>query len=207
MVRINLLPYREQARHARHKQFIKVMVLAWVTGIFISVIVMKAVEYMSELQVQSNQILVLSNQALQSQVKDMSQLKIDIKGLKARQQAVLALQSRRNDAVVLLNDLSRLTPNGLYLTSVQDKGDLLQIQGLTTSNDKISELLRQLEQSASSLRAPELIEIKAGPQTLVNAEDTLPHAVRTRLLEFTLVAHTTWPMVASATKPIKQDGP
>jgi type IV pilus assembly protein PilN len=206
MMRINLLPYREHARQERQKRFVKITVTAWVTGIIIAAMVMMVVDYLRLQQEQFNQNLALSNQKLQSQVKDMGQLKKDIKGLEARQKAVLALQSRRNDAVVLLNDLSRLTPSGLYLTAIQDKGDWVQIQGVTTSNDKISELLRQLEQAASSLRAPELLEIKASPRTPLNTDGggALAPAVRSRLLEFTLVAHSTFPMRASAAKAIKQ---
>lgn len=204
MMRINLLPYREQARHDRQTRFVKIIITACLAGIIIAAMVMLMVDHMRLQQEQLNQDLALSNQQIQSQVGEMGRLKKDIKALEARQQAVLALQSRRNDAVVLLNDLSRLTPSGLYLTAIQDKGDWVQIQGLTTSNEKISELLRQLEQSASSLRAPELIEIKASPHTPVNVDGAQPPTVRSRLLEFTLVAHTTFPMRASAAKPSKQ---
>ena len=145
-------------------------------------------------QQQTNQTLLTINDRMQIQVQGVGALKNEIKSLKARQQAVLGLQARRNDSVVLFNDLSRLTPTGLYLSELKEWSEGVHIKGLTYSNEKISDLLRRLEQSASGLRAPELQEIKAAPEITPGLK---------RLLEFSIVAATTLAPAASSAKPSK----
>ena len=201
MILINLLPHREFARAHRHRQFLKTVTMSGVVGLLIGVLVLVIVDQWQAFQQQSNQTLASENDRLQVQVQGVGALKNEIKNLKARQQAVLGLQVRRNDSVVLFNDLSRLTPVGLYLSEVKDSSEGVHIKGLTYSNEKISDLLRHLEQSASGLRAPELLEIKA--TTEISAGSRIQRNNRPRILEFSMVAATTLAPAASSAKPIK----
>ena len=89
-----------------------------------------------------------------------AELKAEIESLKARQKAVEDLQIDRNVPVHLLNELVRQTPEGVYLTSVRQTGQVLNILGVAQTNERVSELLRNTAYNSEWLVKPELIEIK-----------------------------------------------
>jgi type IV pilus assembly protein PilN len=88
-------------------------------------------------------------------------LRADIDSLKARQKAVEDLQIDRNTPVHLLNELVRQTPDGMYLSSLKQEGQSVVVAGLTLSNERVSEFLRNTAYNSAWLERPELQEIKA----------------------------------------------
>ena len=109
-----------------------------------------------------NRVLTTEIKKLDAQIKDIATLQAEIEALRARQQAVEDLQADRNMPVHLLNELVRQLPEGVYLTSVRQDGQVVTLNGMAQSNERVSELLRNLaRQLARGWSSPELIEIKA----------------------------------------------
>jgi type IV pilus assembly protein PilN len=108
------------------------------------------------------------NQFLKTEIKKprrpdqgYCQPRAEIAALRARQQAVEDLQSDRNMPVHLLTELVGQLPDGVYITNMRQDGQTVTIQGVAQSNERVSELLRNLVRHAVVGR-PELIEIVAG---------------------------------------------
>jgi type IV pilus assembly protein PilN len=100
------------------------------------------------------------NARLDLQIKEIAALKQEIDGLKACQQAVEDLQSDRNQPVYLLVELVKQVPEGIYLRSLKQTGQRVVLNGTAHSNERVSELLRNIGNS-SWLERPELVEIRA----------------------------------------------
>jgi type IV pilus assembly protein PilN len=104
---------------------------------------------------------VVRRVAAEEQIKDVASLKAEIEALKARQKAVEDLQTDRNVPVYLLDELVKQTPEGIYLTSVKQNGNIVTIGGMSQTNERVSEMLRNTAYGSPWLERPELVEIKA----------------------------------------------
>jgi type IV pilus assembly protein PilN len=110
-------------------------------------------------QTDRNHFIEAENAKLDDQIKQIAELKGDIDSLKARQQAVEDLQSDRNLPVHLLDEMVKQVPEGIYLTGIRQQGLIVALAGVAQSNDRISEMLRNLGNNSQWLESPELIEI------------------------------------------------
>ena len=166
MILINLLPHREAARKRRRDMFYATLVLSALAGVVIAGGVY--VWFAAQISEQQGKNLVLSGEIkrLETQIKDIATLQAEIAALRARQQAVEDLQANRNLPVHLLNELVKQTPDGVYMTSLKQENQIVSIQGVAQSNERISELLRNLGNNSPWLSRPELVEITAGTVTL-----------------------------------------
>ena len=88
-------------------------------------------------------------------------LKQEIQALKARQQAVEDLQGDRNQPVYLLDELVKQTPPGVYLRSFKQDGQKVTLLGYAQSQERVSELLRNVAGVSPWLEKPDLIEVKS----------------------------------------------
>ena len=86
--------------------------------------------------------------------------------LRARQHAVEDLQADRNLPVFLLTELVRLLPEGVFIASLRQDAQALTLMGAAQSNERVSELLRNLGNQSPWFVRPELVEIVAGTQAL-----------------------------------------
>jgi type IV pilus assembly protein PilN len=102
--------------------------------------------------------------------------------LRARQQAVEDLQADRNMPVHLLNELVRQLPDGVYLTSLKQDNQVVTIQGIAQSNERVSQLLRNLSNNNAWLTKPDLVEI-ASATVALSARDS-----KRRVANFTMRA-------------------
>lgn len=161
MILINLLPHREAKRQERKRAFISGLGLAAVLGVGVLAVWYGALQQMISVQQGRNNFLVRENKKLDEQIKDIATLQAEIDALKARQQAVEDLQTDRNVPVYLLDELVKQTPEGIYLTSIKQNGNQVTIGGLSQTNDRVSELLRNTAYNSPWLEKPELVEIKA----------------------------------------------
>ena len=161
MILINLLPHREAARKRRREAFFVTLAVSALVGVLIAGGVY--VWYEAQISEQQGKNLVLQGEIkrLEAQIKDIATLQAEIAGLRARQQAVEDLQADRNMPVHLLNELVRLTPDGVYFTSLKQDNQTVAIQGVAQSNERVSELLRNLGNGSPWLTRPELVEITA----------------------------------------------
>ncbi len=162
MIRINLLPHREAARKRRRENFYATLGAAALAGVLISGVAYLWYEAQIANQEAKNAYLQAENTKLDAKIKEISTLQSEIAALRARQQAVEDLQGDRNLPVHLLNELVRQLPDGVYITSMKQDNRAVTLQGVAQSNERVSELLRNLGNNSPWLVKPELIEITAG---------------------------------------------
>lgn len=166
MILINLLPHREAARKLRRDMFNLSMGAAFLAGgLLAGGIFLWYQAQISEQRVR-NQVLKSEITRLELQIKDIAGLEAEIAGLRARQQAVEDLQSDRNVPVHLLTELSRQLPDGVYVSSMRQTNQSVTLQGVAQSNERVSDLLRNLAKNTPWFSKPELVEIVAGTVTL-----------------------------------------
>lgn len=161
MILINLLPHREARRRARKRAFFAALGASAVGGLVIVGIWYSVLEQLTDAQVQRNDFLKAEIGRLETQIKDIAELRAEIDALKARQKAVEDLQSDRNTPVHLLNELVRQVPEGVYLKSIRQSGSVVAIDGVAQTNERVSEFLRNTLYNSPWLERPELVEIKA----------------------------------------------
>jgi type IV pilus assembly protein PilN len=166
VILINLLPHREAARKRKREAFFAALAGSALAGGVIAGAVY--VWYATQISNQQTKNLVLQteNKRLDAQIKDIANLQAEIAALRARQQAVEDLQADRNMPVHLLNELVIQLPDGVYITSVKQENQVVSLTGTAQSNERVSELLRNLAYKSPWLNKPELIEITAGSVAL-----------------------------------------
>jgi len=166
VILINLLPHREAARKRRRDVFnVSLGVSALVGGLLAGIVFLW---FQAQLSAQQgkNQILQTEIKRFDEQIKDIAGLEAEITALVARQQAVEDLQADRNLPVHLLTELVKQLPDGVYLASMRQDNQTVTLQGDAQSNERVSELLRNLSNSTPWFTKPELVEIVAGTVAL-----------------------------------------
>jgi len=158
-VRINLLPHREQKRQARQRQFISLAASLVVLGLAIVALVHAVLAARIDNQVSRNALLKTEIAKLDEQIKEIDKLRDQITQVLARKAVVETLQSNRNEAVHLLDQLVRQLPEGIYLRSIKQVDKRVTVVGYAQSNARVSTLMRNIEGSPW-LEKPALVEIK-----------------------------------------------
>ncbi|MBS0428168.1 MAG: PilN domain-containing protein [Proteobacteria bacterium] len=166
MILINLLPHREAARKRRRENFYASLGAAALIGGLLAGAGYVWLQTQITEQQSKNGFLQAEIKKLDDEIKEISTLQAEISALSARQQAVEDLQGDRNLPVHLLNELVRQLPDGVYLTSMKQDNRVVTLQGMAQSNERVSELLRNLGNSSPWLVKPELVEITAATVAL-----------------------------------------
>ena len=179
VMRINLLPHREQKRQARQRQFISLALSLGVLGLAVVALVHGVLAAQIDNQKDRNTLLKKEIAKLDEQIKEIDRLRDQIQAVISRKQVVETLQANRSEAVHLLDQLVRQLPDGIYLRSVKQVWAKVTIGGYAQSNARVSTLMRNIEASPW-LTNPELIEIKLVPAPGV------PAARELKINEFTL---------------------
>lgn len=162
MIRINLLPHREAKRRQKKQAFYALLALGGVIGVGIVLLVGGYNARAIAIQDARNQELKTAIAGLDKKIAEIATLKQEIEALKARQQAVEDLQGDRNQPVYLLDELVRQTPPGVYLKAFRQDGQKVAVNGYAQSQERVSELLRNLAGVSPWLERPDLIEVKSG---------------------------------------------
>ncbi|TMH62568.1 MAG: PilN domain-containing protein [Betaproteobacteria bacterium] len=160
MVRINLLPHREQKRQARQRQFVSLAVGLAILGIAIVGLGHVVIAARIDNQNNRNNLLKTEIAKLDEQIKEIDRLRDQTQALLARKQVVETLQANRTEAVHLLDQLVRQLPDGVYLRTVRQNGARVTLIGYAQSNARVSTLMRNIE-SSPWLGSPELVEIRS----------------------------------------------
>ena len=160
MVRINLLPHREQKRQARQRQFVSLIVGLAVLGLAVVGLGHVVIAQRIDNQNGRNALLKGEIAKLDEQIKEIDRLRDQTQALLARKQVVETLQANRTEAVHLLDQLVRQLPDGIYLKSVKQSGTRVTLAGYAQSNARVSTLMRNIE-SSPWLGQPELVEIRS----------------------------------------------
>lgn len=161
MILINLLPHREAARKRRKQMFQTTMLLSFVGGLLIAVLIYSMLQSQIADQQDKNSLLQSEIKVLEKQIVEIAGLENEITALRARQSAVEDLQSDRNLPVHLLHELVTQLPDGVYVTSLKQDGQVITMQGMAQSNERVSEMLRNLSENTPWFSKPELTEIVA----------------------------------------------
>ncbi len=184
MILINLLPHREAARKKRRDVFNLSLVLSALMGGLIAGSIFLWYQAQISSQQGKNQFLTSEIKVLDGQIKDIAKLESEIAALRARQQAVEDLQADRNQPVYLLTELVKQLPDGVYISSMRQENQGVTLQGVAQSNERVSELLRNLANNTPWFSKPELVEIVAGNVTLNPREQkrVANYTIRVRLV-------------------------
>ena len=177
-IRINLLPHREARRERQKKAFYALTALSLVAGGVLVLLVWSILEGYLANQRDRNTLIETENRKLDVQIREIATLKQEIEALRARQKAVEDLQADRNQPVYLMDELTKLTPEGIYLKSIKQEDRKVNLTGWAASNERVSEYLRNLQNNARYLEKPELVEIKLATQG--------PPGIQRRLFDFSL---------------------
>ena len=160
MIRVNLLPHRQLKREARQREF---GLIAGFVAIAAAVVVFLGWTFLNnriDSQTERNTRLDAAIVKLDKEIADIKDLKDQISTMLDRKQVVENLQTNRSQAVVVLDELSRQLPEGMYLKSIKQQGGVITLEGVADTNARIATMVRNL--SASQwLQSPNLIEIKS----------------------------------------------
>lgn len=160
MIRLNLLPHREQKRQARKRQFVSLAVSLAVLGVAVVALGHVVMAGRIENQNSRNQLLTTEIAKLDEQIKEIDRLREATQALLARKRIVETLQTNRTEAVHLVDQIVRQLPDGIYLRSVKQTDNRVSLVGYAQSNARVSTLMRNIE-SSPWLAKPALVEIKS----------------------------------------------
>jgi type IV pilus assembly protein PilN len=166
VILVNLLPHREAARKHRREVFFTALGIAALMGGLICGAVYSWYQAQISAQQGKNTFLKMEITRLENQIKEIAGLQQEIAALRARQMAVEDLQGNRNLPVYLLDELVKQLPDGVYITSMKQENQVVLLSGVAQSNERVSELLRNLGNNSPWLTRPELIEITGKSITL-----------------------------------------
>ena len=160
MIRVNLLPHRQIKRELRQREF---GLMASFSAIAASAIVFLGYTYINsqiDAQMARNGRLDAAIVNLDKEIADIKDLKDKISTMLERKRVVENLQTNRSQSVIVLDELSRQLPDGMYLKSIKQQGEVIAIEGVADSNARIATLVKSLS-SSIWLEKPNLIEIKS----------------------------------------------
>lgn len=160
MIRINLLPHRQIKRAERQRQFTLLLIMTLVAAFGIIFLGWTYINAQIDTQKNRNSRLDAAITQLDKEIEDIKQLKEQIRNVLDRKRAVENLQSDRSQAVILLDELARQLPEGVFLKSIKQQGNEIMLEGIADTNARVATLVRNLGNS-EWLESPILIEIKS----------------------------------------------
>lgn len=147
MAKINLLPWRDELREKRKKEFIALCIGAFLVGALGVGSTWFYYDHKLQDQEQANQLIISHNQNLDVQLKSLDGLQEQRNAIIERMKLIQGLQSQRPIAVHLIDELVRVTPANMYITKFDRTADKFTIEGRAESPNTVAELLRNLEAS------------------------------------------------------------
>lgn len=160
MMRINLLPHRQIKRAERQREFGLMALMAAGAACAVVFLGWQFLGSQRDAQVERNTRLETAISSLDKEIADIKDLKDQINNVLERKQIVENLQTNRSQAVVILDELTRQLPEGLYLKSIKQAGNLITLEGVADTNARVATLVRNLSVS-NWMESPNLVEIKS----------------------------------------------
>lgn len=171
MAQINLLPWREQLREERKREFI--VLLAGVLIIAVGIIFLVDRYYRSEIKYQQarNDFISREMLVLDTRIAEISQLQEQKQQITARMVVIQDLQGSRPLIVRIFDELVKTLPPGVYFNSLVRQNDQLEIEGIAESNNRVSELMRRLDESPW-FSNPNLQQISAAAADVTSEQES-----------------------------------
>lgn len=160
MLRINLLPHRQIKRAELQREFGLMALMAAGAACAVVFLGWQFLGSQRDAQVERNTRLETAIAGLDKEIADIKDLKDQINNVLERKQIVENLQTNRSQAVVILDELTRQLPEGLYLKSIKQTGNLITLEGVADTNARVATLVRNLSVS-NWMEMPNLVEIKS----------------------------------------------
>ncbi len=160
MIRVNLLPHRQIKRELRQREF---GLMASFSAIAASAIVFLGYTFINsqiDAQIARNGRLDAAIVNLDKEIANIKDLKDKISTMLERKHVVENLQTNRSQSVIVLDELSRQLPEGMYFKSIKQQGVVISIEGIADTNARVAALVRSLSTS-NWLEMPNLVEIKS----------------------------------------------
>jgi len=160
MARINLLPWREEARRERQRQFLYSLMGTLVLGAILVLLVGLFFDQRISHQEARNQQIQVEINRLEKRIARIRELENTRNRLLSRKQIIESLQASRSLTVELLDKLAKTIPVGITLTNVRQQGTNLVLLGTSQSNARVSAYLQSLDEMDLFVR-PELQYVRA----------------------------------------------
>jgi type IV pilus assembly protein PilN len=160
MARINLLPWREERREQRRRRFLLILAGVLAAAVAAVLIVNQVINAAIERQAARNEYINRQIAVVDQRIKQISDLKDRRQQLLERMRVIQDLQGNRPVSGRIFDQLARTLPDGVYFTEVKMTDKTLSITGAAESNNRVSDLMRNLEAS-DWFDAPGLTEVKA----------------------------------------------
>ncbi|MGQ9425027.1 PilN domain-containing protein [Gilvimarinus sp. F26214L] len=162
MARINLLPWRDEERQEKKKEFFTVLGGFCILGVLCGYVWVSTVQAAIDNQNSRNNLLQKEINALQQQVAEIKELKERRAQLLERMKVIQDLQGTRPVIVRYFDGIVRAVPDGVYLTKLVRNGDQISLDGIADSHSRISALMRNLDES-DWFADPNMATITAAP--------------------------------------------
>ncbi|PKG57591.1 MULTISPECIES: PilN domain-containing protein [unclassified Shewanella] len=147
MANINLLPWREEAREKQKRDYTGVLALVFLVSGLIVYLSLMAIDVISDDQKGRNAYLQSEIQLLEAQIAEITEIRTRKKDIERRTEIILGLQQSRNLPTHVLDELVRIVPAGIYLSSIEKKGSMLWIEGRSESNNNVANMMRKVKTS------------------------------------------------------------
>ncbi len=145
MARINLLPWREEQRKERQRQFLSSLLMSVILGIVIVFLAIMVFDQKINHQQLRNETVKNEIQKLDVRIKRIDELERTRERLLSRKHVIETLQASRSVTVELLDNLAKSIPVGVTLTTIRQQGNTLALAGTSQSNARVSAYLRELD--------------------------------------------------------------
>ena len=160
MANINLLPWREDLRREKKREFLGYLAVTLLAGVVAVVFWVFLVNQQIETQQARNAVLSREIAILDEKVKEINELKKRREQVLARMRVIQELQGNRPDAVRVFDETVRVLPSGIYLETLSRQGMGISLVGYAESNNRIAAMMRAVE-SSNKFEAPNLTKVVA----------------------------------------------
>ncbi|MGO2385955.1 MAG: PilN domain-containing protein [Psychrobacter sp.] len=147
MARINLLPWRQEERERRNKEFITLVVAVTLLTLLAAFASWSYFNNELDEQLDANALIEQENTRLDTALTEIDSLEQRREDIISRMQVIQDLQGRRPVPVRLWDDLAKAIPPALYLNNLKREGDVLTLTGLADNPNIVSSLIRNLDNS------------------------------------------------------------
>ena len=160
LIKINLLPYREELNQKKKQKFNVLMAASGIIGIGLAVVAFLGINQAISAQESRNAFLEGEIKILDTAIAEIASLKAEKEDFLAKKQKVEELQSKRFEGAQIIDTLNQLIPEGVFLISVSSSNEKnYEIKGKASSDNRIAMFMKSLP-STMLFEQPELLEIK-----------------------------------------------
>ncbi len=169
MAKIDLLPWREERREKRNKDFKATLVLVAIVSAFLVFLGLQYFKSAVQNQNSRNNYLQAETRALDQQIAEIEKLKELRAELIERMELIQALQGNRPVIVRVFDEIVRAVPDDLYFTDLQIQGNKVTVKGVAASNNRLSAMMRNFD-SSMWFENPQLIKVESNNNGANNFE-------------------------------------